>query len=63
MAKTVAVELAARLSGHPFRAIGEHYGGMTGQAVVMTRRRARSLERIDWEHLAHVTTTTSRRRK
>ncbi len=59
-AKTVAVELAARHSGHPFRVIGEHYGGMTGQAVAMTRRRARALEGIDWENLAHLTTTVSR---
>ncbi len=60
VAKTVAVELAPRHSGQPFRAIGEHYGGMTGQAVAMTRRRARALEDIDWEALAHSAATSSK---
>lgn len=40
-AKRVAVELAVRLSGENFRAIGQHYGGISSQAVAMIRRKVR----------------------
>lgn len=53
-AKLVAVELAARRSGKTLRAIGEHYGGITGQAVAMIRQRARREKRVDWQELEQV---------
>lgn len=40
-AKAVAVELTARLCGMTQREIGEHYGGITPQAVAMMRKRLR----------------------
>ena len=40
-AKVVAVELACRLTGKSGRAVGMHYGGITGAAVANIRRRVR----------------------
>ena len=50
-AKRVAVELAARRSGKTLRAIGEHYGGITGQAVAMIRQRVRRDDGVEWRSL------------
>lgn len=50
-AKAVAVELAARWAGTTKRDIGRHYGGITGQAVSMIRRRLKGASRIDWAAL------------
>ena len=50
-AKRVAVELAAPRSGKTLRAIGEHYDGITGQAVAMIRRRVRRDDGVDWQSL------------
>ena len=47
-AKRVAVELAARRSGKTLRAIGEHYGGIIGQAVAMVRQHARRDDGVEW---------------
>jgi putative transposase len=47
-AKAVAVELAVRLSGRTKRAIGAHYGNISGQAVSMIRRRLKEKRTIDW---------------
>jgi REP element-mobilizing transposase RayT len=49
-AKAVAVELAARWSGMTQRAVGIHYGGISGQAVHMIRQRLRRRV-IDWARL------------
>ena len=40
-ARSVAIELAARLGGKSLREIGHHYGGLTPSAVNMKRRRFR----------------------
>ncbi len=53
IAKMVAVELAARRSGETLRAIGQHYGGISSQAVAMTRQRSRKVKGIDWAGLEH----------
>lgn len=50
IAKAVAIELAARWSGESLRAIGRHYGGITGQAVAMVRKRFRENHAVDWTH-------------
>ena len=50
-AKAVAVELASRWSGETQRAIGAHYGGITGQAVLLIRKRLRKNQKIDWATL------------
>ncbi len=42
LGKAVAMELAARLSGQTQREIGAHYGGVSGQAIAMTRKKLRS---------------------
>ncbi len=47
----MAVELAARRSGKTLRAIGEHYGGITGQAVAMIRQRVRQDDGVEWRGL------------
>ncbi len=47
-AKTMAIELAIRHSGETMRAIGQHYGGISGQAVAMTRQRFRKLDGGEW---------------
>ena len=39
VAKSVAIEVACRLSGMSQRAVGNHYGGLTGAAVTKQRRR------------------------
>ncbi|HOW96203.1 MAG TPA: transposase [Kiritimatiellia bacterium] len=49
-AKAVAVELASRWSGRTQREIGAHYGGISGQAVHMIRRRLID-KKIDWPKL------------
>ena len=41
MAKTMAVEIAARMSGLTQREIGQHYGGISSAAVSMIRRKVR----------------------
>ena len=40
-AKMAGIELACRLSGLSQRKIGEHYGGMSSQAVSKSRKRAK----------------------
>jgi putative transposase len=40
-AKAMAIELACRLTGWTHRAIGAHYGGISGAAVSVARRRIR----------------------
>jgi chromosomal replication initiation ATPase DnaA len=40
-AKMAGIELACRLSGMSQREIGEHYGGMSSQAVSKSRKRAK----------------------
>ena len=50
-AKAVAVELAARWSGRTQREVGAHYGGISGQAVHMTRRRLKDHRDINWSDL------------
>lgn len=50
-AKLVAVELAARRSGKTLRAIGEYYGGITGQAVAMIRQRVRREDGVELRSL------------
>ena len=47
----VAVELAVRRSGKTLRAIGEHYDGITGQAVAMIRQRVRRDDGVEWRSL------------
>lgn len=51
LAKAVAVELAVRWSGKTLRAVGQHYGGISSQAVAMIRQRIRRTEGIDWTKL------------
>lgn len=41
VAKMAGIELACRLSGMTQREIGEHYGGMSSQAVSKSRKRAK----------------------
>jgi hypothetical protein len=38
-AKAIAIELACRLTGWTHRAIGQYYGGISGAAVSVARRR------------------------
>ena len=40
-AKAMAIELACRRTGWTHRAIGEYYGGISGAAVSVPRRRIR----------------------
>jgi putative transposase len=42
-AKAIAIELACRLTGWTHRAIGAYYGGISGAAVSVARRRIREL--------------------
>lgn len=51
LGKAVAVELAARWSGATLRAIGQHYGGISGQAVGMIRKRIGREKGIAWANL------------
>ena len=50
-AKAVAVELAARWCNLTNRDIGAHYGGISGQAVYMIRRRLKGSQAVDWAAL------------
>ena len=49
-AKAVAVELAARWSGKTQREIGAYYGGISGQAVYMLRKRLEK-KKVNWSEL------------
>jgi ketopantoate reductase len=49
VAKTVAIEVACRLSGMSQRAVGNHYGGISGAAVTNQRRRLTELRSKDRE--------------
>ena len=47
VAKSVAIEAACRLSGMSQRAVGNHYGGISGAAVTKQRRRLAELRSKD----------------
>jgi hypothetical protein len=67
LANAIAIELACRLTGWTHRAIGAYYGGISGAAVSVARRRIREcpaaeshlIERLLAE-LAEETTATHR---
>lgn len=50
-AKIVALELAARWSGKTLRAIGQYYGQISSQAVTMARKRAKQIQKVEWDKL------------
>jgi REP element-mobilizing transposase RayT len=51
VARTVAMELAARTSGQTLRAIGQHYGNVSSQAVAMARKRLKQNRDVDWTEM------------